>query len=676
MSSKRPISVEDLLRIIDVEDPQLSPDGQWIAYVQRSIDTLENRYRTAIFVVPSSGGESLQLTRSGADTQPRWSPDGTKLAFTSARGGKPQVYLIRMGMPGGEAYSLTGQPNGATSPVWSPDGTHIAFLSPLDGDERAKEDAGEIENEAPPKNKFEAQQHKEHAAHAEAKRYDPMIVERIPYRDGYGKTYLDGRFQQIYVIAVEGGTAQRLTGLDANYSAPVWSPDGGSLISFRPRDPYADEPSRMDRLYRIDIANRSETVLSEEATADRAPAVSPDGLQIAYIRTPIELQYTRVPLLALMDSNGAARDLTVEFDRTASDPAWSPDGAFVYFRGQSEGNTEVYRISPDNGAVEKVIGAPAGTFIEVQAYHVGKTGGIACVAATPDVPGELFYLAPGAAAPVKLTDVNRALLDEVIVQPTEEIRYPSYDGASVQGWYIPPVNAQAGTPAPLIIHIHGGPRIMANPASKMWHEWQYYAACGYGVFFCNAHSSDGYGQTFQRLAYGEPDFPDHMAGIDTLIARGVADPDRLLVTGGSYGGYMTAWVVGHTDRFKAAIAERGVYNLFSQYGTTDFPVPTEHEFDAKPWEVPMQVWERSPLAHAHKIKTPLMILHSENDYRCLISEAEQLFSYVRLAGDTPVQMVRFPREGHPLSRNGEPEHRIQRLNLMLGWFEKYCPAQG
>ncbi len=672
MSAKRPIAVDDLLRLIDVEDPQLSPDGRWVAYVQRSIDRLENRYKTAIFVVSTKGGESFQLTRSTMDTQPRWSPDGTLLAFTSARSGKPQVYLMRLGLPGGEAYALTSMPNGAHSPVWSPDGKQIAFLSPLDADERARETAGQAD--AAPVDKLEAQQRKERAAQAEARRYDPMIVHRIPFRDGYGKTYLDGRFQQIYVVAAAGGTPTRLTDLDAHYSPPVWSPDGAALITFRPSDPYADEPSRLDRLYRIQIADRSEQVLSEDETADRSPAISPDGQHIATIRVPHRLQYTRVPLLARLDADGTAHDLTTTFDRTAADPAWSPDGQFIYFRAHSEGNTELYRVPSAGSPIEKVIAAPSGTFIEVPGYHVGKSGGIAYLASTPDVPTEVFYLAPGADAPVQLTQANQALLDEVMVQPTQEIRYASYDGSSVQGWYIPPVNQQAGSPPPLIVHIHGGPRIMANPASKMWHEWQLYAARGYAVFFCNAHSSDGYGQEFQRLAYGDPDFPDHMTGVDALIERGLADADRLLVTGGSYGGYMTAWVVGHTERFKAAIAERGVYNLFSQYGTTDFPVPTEHEFDAKPWEVPMQVWERSPLAHAHKITTPLMILHSENDYRCLISEAEQLFSYVRLAGKTPVQMVRFPREGHPLSRNGEPEHRVQRLNLMLEWFATYCPA--
>jgi dipeptidyl aminopeptidase/acylaminoacyl peptidase len=666
---KRPIAVDDLLRIIDIEDPQISPDGRWIAYVQRRIDKLENRYKTDIFLAPTSGGESIQLTRSTTDTQPRWSPDGTMLAFTSARAGKPQIYLIRVGLPGGEAYPLTKMPNGATSPSWSPDGLRIAYLSPLDGDERAREDSGV--QETPPSDKLEAQHRKERAAQQEARRYDPMIVKRIPYRDGYGKSYLDGRFQQIYVIDVNGGKPERLTSVDANHSAPIWSPDGESLITYRPSEPDADEPSRLDRMYRIRLSDKSVTVLSEEPYADRSPAISPDGKQIAYIRVPHERQYTRVPLLTLLDN--PARDLTLQFDRTALDPAWSPDGDGIYFRAHSEGNTELYWIKTDGTGQKKVIAAPNGSFIEVQVYSVGKNGGIAYVASTPAVPGELFYLPPGETNAVQLTHANQALLDQVIVQPTQEIRFPSYDGSSVQGWYIPPVNAQPGVPPALIVHIHGGPRIMANPASKMWHEWQLYAARGYAVFFCNAHSSDGYGMEFQRLAYGEPDFPDHMAGIDTLIERGLADPNRLLVTGGSYGGYATAWVVSHTDRFKVAIAERGVYNLFSQYGTTDFPIPTEHEFDAKPWEIPNLVWERSPLAHAHKIKTPLMILHSENDYRCLISEAEQLFSYIRLAGGT-AQMVRFPREGHPLSRTGEPEHRVQRLNLMMDWFELYCPA--
>ena len=319
-----------------------------------------------------------------------------------------------------------------------------------------------------------------------------------------------------------------------------------------------------------------------------------------------------------------------------------------------------------------MVAAPPGDFIEVQGYDIGGQGGLVYCASTTEKPAELFWRPAGATESVQLTQVNAPFLSEIIVQPTHEVRYESYDGSSVQGWYILPVGYEAGKRYPLIVNIHGGPRIMYNPASKMWHEWQHLAARGYIVFFCNAHGSDGYGQQYQLKSYGEVDLPDHMAGVDLLIEKGLVDEARMAVWGGSYGGYMTAWTVTHTDRFATAIAERGVYNLLSHYGTTDFPMPTPQEFDVNPWEDPMLMWRYSPLAYAHQIKTPLLLIHSENDYRVLISEAEQLFSFMRLSGSAPVELLRFPREGHGLSRNGEPEHRIIRLEAILEWFDRYC----
>lgn len=654
-TQKRPITVEDLLRIIDLEDPQVSPNEHWIAYVQRTLHEAENEYRTNIWLAATDSSALVQLTRSNKDTQPRWSPDGSTLAFTSARAGKPQIHLISVGAPGGEARALTTIANGAHSPAWSPDGTKIAFLSESSAEERAAEGSA---TPAPDK--------------TEDDRFDPWFVERIPYRDGYGKSLLDGRFQQLYVVeARDGAEPRRLTDTNADYSAPEWTADSTALISFRPAEPDADEPSRWDTLYRIDVETGAETAIKTDEFANRSGVASADGRWLAYVRVPHEKLYTKISQLAVMPSgSGYEQQLATTLDRTVLDPKWSPDGKAVYFRAHVDGNTEVYRAVLDNGSHEKVVSAAPGDFIEVQGYSVGKSGGIAYVGSTPTRPGELFWRGAGSESAVQLTHVNAALLEELEVQPANELRYAAaLDGASVQGWYLLPVNYEAGKAHPLIIHVHGGPRIMANPASKMWHEWQLYAANGFVVYYCNAHGSDGYGQTYQNHAYGD-DFADHMAGIDLLVERGIADPERLAVTGGSYGGYMTAWIVSHTDRFKVGLAERGVYNLLSHYGTTDFPMPTPQEFDAEPWEAPMLLWDKSPLAHAHKIKTPLMILHSENDYRVLVSEAEQLFSYMRLSGGT-VQMVRFPREGHNLSRTGEPKHRVRRLHIMLDWFTRY-----
>jgi len=672
-TAKRTIEIEDLYRLVDVEDVNLSPDERWIAYVQFSLDKPSNGYKRQIWLARTDGQKLIQLTQGTADSQPRWSPDSTTLAFTAVRGDKPQIHAIRITEPGGEAYRLTNQPNGANNPAWSPDGKQIAFLSSMDAEERAAEDRGVVSTA--PENPLEAKHQKELQRKIEDERYDPHIAWRIPYRDGYGTTFADGRYKQIYVIAADQASAQarRLTDIDADHSMPVWTRDGQYLLTYYPSDYLTDEPSRFDCLHRIQVSNGAVERLTNEAYADRLPAISPDGAWIAFNRVPHEKQYTRVPFLALVASDGSgARALTETMDRTAVECKWSPDSALIYFRAHSEGSTSIYSVTADGATIAKVV--TSDSFIEVQNFDVGRKGGIAFIASSPEQPAEVFYLPSGATTPVQLSRVNQLFLDDVQVQPTHELRYLNPNGDSIQGWYILPPDYQAGQTYPLITYIHGGPRIMLNPAAKVWHEWQTFAARGYVVFYCNAHGSDGYGYQYQRLSYGDPDFPDHMAGIDRMIEMGLADPSRLAVSGGSYGGYMTAWVVGHTDRFAAAVAERGVYNLVSQYGTSDFPIPTVHEFDVNPWEDPMLLWKYSPLAYAHQIKTPLLLIHSERDYRVAISEAEQLFAFVRLSGGT-VRFVRFPREGHGLSRTGEPEHRVKRLKHILEWFDDHCSVK-
>lgn len=667
-TSKRTISTEDVYRIVDVEDVNISPDERWIAYVQVSVDKLSNTYKRQIWLARTDGQRLVQLTQGNSDSQPRWSPDGTMLAFTSVRGDKPQIHLIPISEPGGEAFRLTNLPNGANNPSWSPDGTQIAFLSGLDAEERDCEASGEETDS--PENALDAKHRKELQRQTEDERYDPHIAWRIPYRDGYGTTFLDGRYKQIYVIDAEASAKpRRLTNLDADHTAPVWTRDGQYVLTVYPSEHLADEPSRFDCLHRVSVADGTVERLTNEAYADRMPAISYDGKRIAFNRILQDKQYTRVPFVALIEAaGGVGQPLTETMDRSAVDCKWSPDDRVIYFRSHSEGSTSLYSVTPDGKTITKVF-EPEG-FIEVQHFDVGRKGGIAFIASIPERPAEVFYLPAGTSSPAQLTYVNQKFLDEVQVQPTTEVRFTNPKGEEVQGWYILPTDYQEGKTYPLIVYIHGGPRIMLNPAAKVWHEWQSFAARGYVVFYCNAHGSDGYGYEYQHLSYGDPDFPDHMAGVDLMIEKGLADPERLTVCGGSYGGYMTAWVVGHTDRFAAAVAERGVYNLVSQYGTTDFPIPTTHEFDVNPWEDPMLLWKYSPLAYAHQIKTPLMIIHSERDYRVAISEAEQLFAFVRLSGGT-VKMVRFPREGHNLSRTGEPAHRVKRLNHIIGWFDEH-----
>ncbi len=675
--AKRPITAEDLYKISNVEDPRISPDGRWIAYVHVTVDKLENSYQRHVWLASTNGGEPIQLTRSGKDTHPRWSPDGKMLAFVSARNKKSQVYLLRIGEPGGEARQLTNMPNGASHPAWSPDGSRIAFLAGMNAAERAKEDRGE--EDPPPSDKLEAEQREARKERDEQKRWDPRVVSRLPYR--VGTNFLDDRYTQIYVMPVaerlEGKEAKprRLTSVDANHEQPQWTPDGKYILTARMAKPGDDEPWRKNVLFRIRVDSGETEQLTDENYASFAALPSPDGRWIAYFRLPRELLAERITRLAVMPAaGGEARDLNLELDRTVVDYKWTPDSSTIIFSAMSQGNIEIYKAELADGHVEKII---AGT-LHAEALDVGPDNSIAYIASTPHNPSELYY-SPQGSEYRQITQVNKKFLDEVLVQPTHELCFQSPSDQEIQGWYILPVGYEEGKQYPLALNIHGGPHVMWGPSMRsMWHEWQFHAARGYVVFYCNPRGSDGYGEAFIRAlhaAWGEVAFADLMAGVDALLQKGFVDSRRMAVTGGSYGGYMTAWVISHTDRFAAAVSQRGVYNLLTEYSTSDIPSFIEDELGVTAWQDPMALWQHSPLAHAHKIKTPLLIIHSENDYRVPISEAEQLFTFVRRTGGT-VQMVRFPREGHEMTRSGEPEHRVSSLTHMIEWFDKYCQQEG
>ncbi len=674
-AQKKPIVASDLYRIAYIEAPRVSPDGRWIAYVHMTVDRMENGYKRSIWLAPTGGGKPIRLTRGSKDSQPRWSPDGSMLAFTSVRGDKPQVYLIRVGEPGGEARALTSMPNGATSPAWSPDGSQIAFLAGMNAEERAIEDSGE--EEEPPADKFEAKQREERKEHQEKQRWDPRPLHRIPYREG--TSFNDDRFAQVYVMPVDEGLTgdaakpRRLTAVDANHDQPEWTPDGRYILTARTVDPEKDEPFRWMSLFRIRVKDGQNDQLTDETHSDNVPTPSPDGKRIAYVRVPVENMSAAQTRLTVMPSRGGKpRDLTLEFDRAVSAFEWSPDSSMLYFVAPSLGDTLVYRVPADGGEVEQVVSG----HMETQYMHVGPDGGVAFAASTPMSPPELFWQPARSTRPRQLTSANKDFLDSVIVQKTQEMHFKSPSGVTLQGWYILPIGYEQGKKYPLAFNVHGGPHVMwSSSARSMWHEWQFHAASGYAVFYCNPRGADGYGQQFTddlHAAWGDVAFDDLMAGIDALLKKGFVDEKRMALTGGSYGGYMTGWIVGHTNRFKCAVTQRGVYNLLSFYGTSDVPMLISNEYDVEPWEDPDLLWQHSPLAYAHKVRTPLLIIASENDYRVPIEQSEQLFAFIRRATNTPVELVRYPRDGHELSRSGEPDHRISRLKRMLGWFDKYC----
>jgi dipeptidyl aminopeptidase/acylaminoacyl peptidase len=667
---KRPITAEDVNRLITIEDPQISPDGQWVAFVQVSANPAEKGYTRNIYLAATDGSRVLQFTRSGKDSSPRWSPDGTRLAFVSGRGGKPQVYLAMTTAPGGEPRALTNALNGATAPAWSPDGAYIAYLSAMNTVELAKEASGEPDPK--PQDSLEAKQRKERQEEDEKNRFDPRWVERIPFRQG--TTFLDDRWQQIYVIAtadgLEGAAAKprRVSLGRVAYGAPEWSPDGQTLYTVRPKREDADEWWRENNVYALRVSDGHETrFVDDDHFVFGAPQVSPNGQWIVTERILANTSDRLARIVLYSTDGGAALDINLELDRQIAPCRWTADSDLLLVVAM-EGDSHLYLYHTETSTFTPLL---TGTRM-IQGLSVTTTNSIALAMSTPDNPAELYFRRHEEFEP--LTQVNAKFLQEVIVQPTHEIHYQLSDGTEIEGWYLLPVGYEAGKKYPLALNIHGGPHIMWGAAfQSQWHEWQFYAARGYVVFFCNPRGSDGYGDAFEKVLHGNWSgaTEDVLAGVTYLVQQGIVDEQRLAVTGGSYGGYLTAWLIAHDHRFKCAVSHRGVYNLLSFFGTSDIPVFVPNEFDFMPYTEPLQLWQHSPLAHAHQIQTPLLIIHAENDYRVPIEQGEQLFTYIKRNGGT-VKMLRYPREGHEMTRAGEPAHRISNLLATVEWFDAYC----
>jgi dipeptidyl aminopeptidase/acylaminoacyl peptidase len=694
------MTIEDLYQLGWIEDPRFSPDGRYVAFVRVTVDRAGNRYRRAIWLAPTDGSPLRRLTAGAkSDTAPRWSDDSRRLAFVSTRDGdKPQVYLIDIG--GGEARQLTRMRHGATEPAWSADGARIAFLSRASEAERVQEDAGEPEPE--PQDEWERKQAEARRAREEDLRLDPRIHARLPYRSG--TSFFDGRRNHVYVVNAPTSEedepparARRLTDGDLHFGAPVWMPDGRSILTTATRDPEADALFAYYDLVRIpapDEGRGEAERLTETGYSYYDPHPSPDGALIALRRLPDDRPFAAGGRIAVLPAaGGELRDLTAVADLNVERFRWLPDGSGLLFTAGWRGEEPVFRVAlgdatrdtrhttRDTSAQSPVSHLRSPVFPAdgriISEFDVGPDGSVAFVAGAPDNPCDLYLRRPDGSE-TRLTAINERLLAQRHLAPIEEIVFAAPDGREVQGWVVRQPGDPSDRPYPLAVHIHGGPHVMWGPGFRsMWHEWQVAAARGYVVFFCNPRGSEGYGEGWRdaiHANWGIADAPDIHAGVDAVIARGGVDPARVAVTGGSYGGYMTAWLIAHSDRFTCAVAARGVYNLMTEHGTSDAHELIEYEFDGFPWEMHEKLWQHSPIAHAHRITTPLRILHSELDYRVPISEAEQLFSILRRRKQT-VELVRYPREGHELTRSGEPRHRADHMERTLEWFDRYCKPE-
>jgi dipeptidyl aminopeptidase/acylaminoacyl peptidase len=675
-TKKRMIQADDVFNIVVLESLQWHPQGHEIAFVQLKANQVSNDYQRTIWRWQEGWAEPRQFTNGGKmDFSPAYSPDGERMAFVSTRGDKPQVYLIRT--DGGEAKQLTNMPNGVSGFSWSPDGKHITFVSPLNAEERRLEKRGKFPP-PPPKDSLEGELRKVEQDHQEKEMVDPRVYKGLPFKAG--TEFVSDRYNHIFLLEVdaEGDDARprRLTDGDADFSPPRWSPNGRYLWSASTRRPTQDRFSESD-IVRITVRDGAVKRMERPGYYGAQPKPSPDGNWVAGVTTLNKENFGHIMRLTVFKSNGSGwRDLNLALDRSVGAYAyiyqfeWAADSQGLYYTIEDSGYSKVYYVNLESGEFISV----AGKDELVQLISVNAAGDVAYISRTATHPPEL-YLARKGKKPTRLTKIHDKWLDEVQVAATKEIRYQAPDGQEIQGWIVSPPDFDPKQKWPLALNIHGGPHVMWSPAAHaMWLEWQMHAARGYVVFYCNPRGSDGYGNDFRTFihdSWGEADMDDILSGVDAVVAQGYIDEKRMAVTGGSYGGFMTVWIVGHDQRFAAAVSQRGVYNLMSFYGTSDIPVLIEGEFDVMAFDDPDKMWKYSPFSYVRQMRTPMLIIHSDNDYRVPIADGEQLFTALKRLRRT-VEFVRYPREGHELSRSGEPKHRIDRLERMTAWFDRYC----
>lgn len=660
MTQKRTIKPEDLYELKSVADPQLSSKGSDLAYVETRMLEEKNTYSSNLFYLNTSEKNTpVQWTYGDhKNHSPRWSADGSALAFVSDRSGKPQIYI--MNITGGEARQLTQCINGASNPVWSPDGKKLAFNVSLKPDEEADAaDKQEKKNEKPV----------------------PLEIDKMKHKsDAQG--FWSGRYSQVAVVDIETGKVEQLTSGEHDYQLQSWSPDGKSVAVTADLSEEKDF-SFVSDVYLVNPDTKEIKKVTNGKGYFGSATWSPDGKYLGMFGHEREYEnatHTKIWVYSLETEN--IQCLTAESDILAGDYAigdfqqgvvtpgilWAEDSRSFYFLATDNGNTVVYYGSLDGELYpalldqQHVYGLTTGGNINQAVVAISK----------PAYPGDLFLLDVPTGEVEQLTNVNEEFLGKVELADAEPIQFKSSDGWDLHGWIMKPVHLQDGDKVPLVTEIHGGPHAMY--ANSYFHEFQCLAAKGYAVLFINPRGSHGYGQQFVdavRGDYGGKDYEDIMDAVDyALESYGFIDNDRLGVTGGSYGGFMTNWIIGHTNRFKAAVTQRSISNWISFYGVSDIG------YYFTDWQIKSdlndidKLWKHSPLAYVNEMDTPLLILHSEKDYRCPIEQAEQLFTALKHRKKT-AKFVRFPESNHELSRSGKPNLRISRLNYIAGWFDQY-----
>jgi len=681
-------STETLLTWSYVADPQISPDGKKVAYVKVNTLKEEDRYSSDIWVADSDNKKPF-TTHSSPDSRPRWSPDGKKLAFISKRGEKVQIYILDIA--GGEARQLTETKLGVSEFTWSRDGSQIAFLSKdltaeerkekQESEKKAKEDQVELTDSSADKKKYD-------------KAKEEIVLESLTTRtDGNPNFIQQRKRQRRHIWVVDVGEkypteARRITHGDYDDGVPHWSADGRMIYFSAIRKEDAEYQVGDTEIYRVAVNGKSEPVaLTNHKGPDNRPLVSPDGKWIAFTGYDVEDRWPSYAEqeLYIMRPDGSQRSLlTAEYQRAVGDGMgsdvlapisggsnriqWKPDSKSIYFTSADQGQVNIQEIRIKDARLTQITQLEQGG---VLSFTVSGKGDVSVLYTDPGLPPQIFTLhanRPQRSRWTQITEPNSAVNR---YSQYEEIWYDSFDDRKIQGWLIRPVQFDEGNRYPLILYIHGGPHSMYG--TTFFHEFQVLANAGYLVFISNPRGSTGYGSEFGNIIqyrYPGDDFKDLMVGVDKLIERSYVDGDRLGVTGGSGGGLLTAWIVGHTDRFKAAVTQRAVINWYSFVGTADYNYNfTQRWFRDFPWNDTENYLSRSPIHYADKVTTPVLIIHSEDDFRVPLEQDLQFYTALKMQ-KKKAKLILFPQESHGLSRMGRPSHRVSRLNYILEWFDE------
>ncbi|MRX73219.1 prolyl oligopeptidase family serine peptidase [Bacillus lacus] len=646
---KRAITAEDLYLLTSVNDPQMSPDGKKAAYVRTMICDKENRYKSNIYILDIVNGTKTQWTfGAGKDYHPRWSPDGSKLLFLSDRKGKTELYVMQS--QGGEARKLPLKFAGVSEPIWSPDGSSI--LVTVFGEEERNAAIDE-----------------------------PLLVKNISYKsDAHG--FLRDRKKQLILISEGTEEAEAVTDGVYNCYSGVFSPDGSRIAYLS--DKREDETSPLTDIYERSLPDKNTINITKGTGVYSSISYSPDGTYMSFTGHQQKKKgatLNRIWLYRFSDS--VLFELSAQLDIYIGDAAvtdflygtppsliqWTADSAGFYFLASDQGSTHLYYGSPD-GYLFPVRSEEE--HIYAFSVHPSTHTAIAAIS-SPVSPCQLYFLNFAMGNSQQMTQINDQFLRDAAVSKPEKFSFAGAAEQEVHGWVLKPSAMEEGKKYPFLLYIHGGPHAMYG--NTYFHEFQMLAASGFGVLYVNPRGSHGYGQEFADLVrgdYGGNDYHDVMGAVDYAIEHySCIDSDRLGAAGGSYGGFMTNWIIGQTNRFKAAVTQRSISNWISFFGTSDIGYYfTEGEVGWNPFEEAEKLWERSPLKYVKQMETPLLILHSEKDYRCPIEQAEQLYTALKYYGKT-AEFMRFPEANHDLSRNGDLKLRIQRLHAIRDWFHRY-----